>query len=212
MVGRRRDLVKVVVQCSRISPLFVFIASALLVTLGTTWVALADCGRGRIASYSDVESIYVERLQEGGPDFKALVTRSGDVLFIGRRHVRDAGTYDVADGLDLFEKLAAIIEKRDFYSMQLRPYASATPLPKGIIGRTIVDGPDDHVAVLRCGVLTKIETYGGSDSVFLANDPDDPQTKSFIDLVDALQAPILAWPWQKEHRVLRPTPAASAFP
>jgi hypothetical protein len=56
----------------------------------------------------------------------------------------------------------------------------------------------------------KIETYGMNDSLFLANDPDDPQTKSFVELVDALQAPIFAWPWQKEHR--EPTSASSPSP
>jgi hypothetical protein len=190
----------------------VLLTSALLLTLSTTGVALAECGSGHTPSYSDVESIYVERLQAGGPNYKLLVTRPGEVLFIGRRHVPDFGTYSGDDGSALFKKLAAIIVKRDFYSMQLQPHAAASPLPKGIIARFWVDGPDDHVAVLRCGVLTTIETYGGSDSVFLANDPDDPQVRSFVEFVDALQAPILAWPWLKERRELRPAPAASTTP
>jgi hypothetical protein len=213
MVGRRKEMfANYLTLYAKGCSLGVLLASAIVLTLSTNAIAMAKCGPGLNPSYSDVESIYVERLQTDGPNYKLLITRPGEVLFIGRRLVPDVGTYDGDDGSALFEKLVAIIEKRDFYSMQLEPYASATPLPKGIIARTIVDGPDDHVAVLRCGVVTKVETYGGSDSVFLANDPDNPQTKSFVDFVDALQAPILAWPWRKEHRELRPTPTASAPP
>jgi hypothetical protein len=189
----------------------VFLASAILLATSANSAALAECGHGHSPSYSDVESIYVERLQAGGPNFKAIVTRPGDVLFIGRKSVPNVGMYDGVDGSALFDELLAIIEKRDFYSMQLNQYAPAKPLPEGIM-RITVDGPDDHVAVLRCGVVTKIETYGGSDSIFLANDLDDTQTKSFVDFVEALQAPILAWPWQKEHRESRPAPTASTQP
>jgi hypothetical protein len=213
MVGRRKEMfANYLTLYAKGCSLGILLASAIVLTLSTNAVALAKCAPGLNPSYSDVESIYVERLQTGGPNYKLLVTRPGEVLFIGRRLVPNVGTYDGDDGSALFDKLVAIIEMREFYSMQLQPYASATPLPKGIIARTIVDGPDDHVAVLRCGVVTKIETYGESDSVFLANDPDNPQTKSFVDLVDALQAPILAWPWRKEHRELRPTPTASTAP
>src|ERR1700694_3120177 len=94
-------------------PLAVFLVSATLLTLSTNYIALAECGPGRTASYSDVDSIYVERLQAGGPNFELLVTRRGDVSFVGRRRVPEVGTYDGDDGSALFEKLVTIIEKHD---------------------------------------------------------------------------------------------------
>jgi hypothetical protein len=216
MVGRQYKMVTTLSPLrSKIISRGFFLASAILLATSANSAALAECGHGHSPSYSDVESIYVERLQAGGPNFKAIVTRPGDVLFIGRKSVPNVGMYDGADGSPLFDELLAIIEKREFYSMQLNQYDPAKPskpLPEGTIARIITDGPDDHVAVLRCGVVTKIETYGGSDSVFLANDVDDPQTKSFVDFVDDLQGPILAWPWQKERRVSHPAPAASTQP
>jgi hypothetical protein len=210
-VGRQRaTFAKLSSPCTRIHPLGIFLASAVLLTLGTNSIALAECGPGRVATYADVESIYVERRPVAGPNYKTLVTRRGEVLYIGRRHVPDIGTFDGDDGSALFEQLVAILKARDFYAMQLRSSALTTPVPKAS-GQTVwVDGPDDHVALLRCGVSTKVETHGMNDSFFLSNNPDDPQTKLFVELVDALQVPILKWPWRKEHLDLHPTPHASS--
>jgi hypothetical protein len=173
--------------------------------------AYADCGPGHTATYSDVESIYVEREGVAEPHFTMMVTRRGEIYFTGRWKAPILGEYDGFDGSALFDDLLQILRKHDFYSMQLKPMPESTPGPDGIIGRVTLDGPDDRVALQRCGVVTKIETIGANDGVFQAYF-DDPQTRVFVEFVNELQDPVFAWHWQKERAEARPTPTVSTKP
>ena len=172
-------------------------------------IALADCGTPNRATYLDVRSIFVERRGGEQPDFRFLVTQDGQAYFNARVGAPVRGEYSGWGASLLFRKLLATLENKSFYQLQLRPDPFPSKGWKTITIRT--DGPEDHVALVRCGVETRLETSGDGGSVFSA-DPNDSRTRRFIDLVDALQSQIFAWPWAREQHLAPERPQPSATP
>lgn len=149
--------------------------------------------RGRAAGYDDVTSVYVRRDGVNGPHYRFWVSRNV-IFFSGRSRTPVVGNYETSDGVRLFSQLVTTLRDGRFYSIRLHE----TPVQ-------YIDGPFDTVAVMRCGVVTGLGTAGVSGLPFEA-DLHDAQTDRLIELVDALQSRVFAWPSSTER--LEPTPSA----
>jgi hypothetical protein len=74
-----------------------------------------------------------------------------------------------------------------------------------------LDGPCRTIEVLRCGVATAIGARSVDMLIFQA-DVNDPNTVRFDALVNELQGPVFAFPWQGEFKEPSPEPSPARSP
>ena len=171
---------------------------ALLVSItGTTW---ASCFPRSTPSYTDIESIYLERSGVGEPHFTALATKDGQAFLDSSKGSPRIGKFKTDRAKSLFAGLLQVVRKYDYFNLRLQSYQKALSSGTFTIEH---DGPDDHVAVLRCGVVTKLETKGTHDNVFL-EDFKDPNRPLFLSLVESLQAQFMDWVWPTDLQKMKP--------
>jgi hypothetical protein len=164
--------------------------------------AAAGCTQGSTPSYNDITSVAVRRCGVGPAIYRFVAGTNGVVWFDGRFNTPVKGVYQGRDGKTLFKALIAILKSSDFYSIRLAP----SPV-------LYIDGPCETIEAMRCGVATAIGGLGVDMLPFEA-DVKDPRTAKFTALLNAMQAPIFAWPWHKEtyEPSQPPPPGPSAAP
>jgi hypothetical protein len=153
----------------------------------------ASCEPGASPTYDDVTGIAVRSC---GNEFsyEGWTLSNGFVYFSGKYGAPVKGYYDGKDGKPLFTQLLNALRAEDFVAIRLKP--SPTPY---------FGGPCETIEIMRCGVATAVGTKGGGLLPFLPI-LKDPQIIRFEELFDKLQTSIFAWPWQKEHLEVKPTP------
>jgi hypothetical protein len=158
--------------------------------------AIAGCAPGETPTYDDIRSIYVDRhalVPASHPQFTAHFVMSvsrnretgvvTDDAFTGRldsRNVPLKGSFIESDP-HTFSILRATLKKHDFYALRL------TPATKVIL----LDGPEDTITVIRCGVATSIGYFSAGEFV----DPQNGQLEALRALLDDLQNAIVTFPW-----------------
>jgi hypothetical protein len=160
---------------------------------------MADCSPGGTPSYRDITYVYVRQYSLVGilhPYFEfeatAIPQNSG---FKGRtqaslnaKHaVPYRGSFVAVDPQRAFDHAVAVLDQEHFYALHLTPHCC------------YLDGPEDVVTVVRCGVKTSLATISEGGQVRL----DDAAGKAFLQLEDDLRKAIFLEKWAM------PTPAPS---
>ncbi|MGC8485836.1 MAG: hypothetical protein ACP5O6_09415 [Candidatus Baltobacteraceae bacterium] len=171
-----------------------FVAILVGVTLlgALTHAVRANCAIGGARRYRDISGISVRRTgltDIGDPKYRFSVDKNGFVAFDGAEKTPIVGNYDGRDGRQLLLRLVAILRNRSFFEMSLRTSR-----------KIYIDGPEDSISVLRCGVVTTISTVGSRSVAFEAALHGE-RMRRFFALLRALEAPIFAWPWTQERRL-----------
>lgn len=92
------------------------------------------------------------------------------------------GDFVAADPQRTFADVLAVLERDHFFEMRLSPTASP-----------YIDGPEDVVTVVRCGVTTSLGTIALGPEV----DLNDAQGKAFFSLGDDLRNAIFSQAWTR---------------
>jgi hypothetical protein len=158
---------------------------------------MADCAPGGILSYRDITYVYVRQYHLVGipaPYFEfeatAIPQNSGfegrtQASLNAKRPVPYRGNAVAADPQRVFDDAVTVLERNHFYAMRLTPHCC------------YIDGPEDVVTVVRCGVKTSLTTISEGGQVRL----DDAAGKAFLQLEDDLRKAIFLEKWTM------PTPA-----
>jgi hypothetical protein len=104
------------------------------------------------------------------------------------RAVKLIGNFVAVDAQRGFRDVVATLERDRFFELRLRP------APPNI---GYIDGPEDAITVVRCGVTTTLGTIASGGQVQL----DDVQGNAFRSLEGDLRATIFSEAW------VTPTPA-----
>jgi hypothetical protein len=102
-----------------------------------------------------------------------------------KRAVKFIGDFVAADPLRTFDQVMTVLKTDNFLVMRLTPTTAQ-----------YIDGPEDAVTVVGCGVTWTLGTAGRGEFVLL----DDVQGRAFFKLVDDLRNTIFSAPW------VRPSP------
>ncbi len=167
-----------------------FAAAALLIPAPV----VASCLPGGVPSYGDVSYVYVRQYSLTGIrypsfEFEATAARrkaAPTVSLVARRAVPFIGSFVAVDPERTLGDIVAVLERGKYFDMHLTaPFCC------------YLDGPEDVVTVVRCGVKTSLATIteGGEANL------DDAQGKAFFRLEDTLRKAIFAEKWTE------PTPA-----
>ncbi len=117
--------------------------------------------------------------------FEAVYYPAGlkaQVTLDARRATSIRGTYDAAKPLGAYTAVMGVLKRHDFFEMRLSP---ATNL--------YLDGPEDQISVVRCGVTTTLGTVtAGMQEI----DLDDARAKAFFALEKDLRGVIFAQQWE----------------
>ena len=153
---------------------------------------MANCGSGGALTYSDVTYVDVRQYSLVGvlhPYFEFEATAIPQTAsFKGRvaaslnarRAVPYFGSFVAADPQHAFDDVVGVLERNHFFEMGLTaPYCC------------YLDGPEDAVTVVRCGVKTTLATVSEGGEVRL----DDAAAKAFFRLEDELRKTIFAEKW-----------------
>jgi hypothetical protein len=153
---------------------------------------MADCAAGAAPSYGDITYVAVGQSSLTGmshPWFAFEGTRrprfgshkeSADVSLTARRAVPFLGNFVAEEPQQAFSAIVAVLERRRFFDMRMTaPYCC------------YIDGPEDGVTVVRCGVTTTLGTIGKGGEVRL----DDARGEAFFGLEDELRKVIFAQKW-----------------
>jgi hypothetical protein len=158
---------------------------------------MAECAPGGIPSYRDITYVYVRQYSLVGirhPYFEfeatAIPQRPGfkgrtEASLNAKRAVPYRGSFVAVDPQRAFDHALAVLEQKHFYDMHLTP------------GCCYIDGPEDVVTVVRCGVKTSLATISEGGQLRL----DDAAGKAFFQLEDELLKTIFLEKWTM------PTPA-----
>lgn len=161
----------------------------------------ASCNAGAPLAYGDIGYVAVTQAsltQSLHPwfNFEAVVYPAhGSVETHGygwlsaKRAVKLTGDFVAADPLRTFAAVMAVLEADNFLAMRLTPTAEG-----------YIDGPEDAVTVVGCGVTWTLGTAGGRGFVRL----DDAQGRAFFKLEDDLRNTIFSAKW------VRPGPKSGA--
>ncbi len=104
------------------------------------------------------------------------------------RAVKRIGNFVAVDAQRGFRDVVATLERDRFFELRLRP------APQNI---GYIDGPEDAITVVRCGVTTTLGTIASGGQVQL----DDVQGNAFRSLEGDLRVTIFSEAW------VTPTPA-----
>lgn len=133
--------------------------------IACTGHARAACGPGKVPSYSDISGLRYARTDCFGkcPSYEVLIWELG-LYYVGRTYVDRPGTYEAPVG-DTLLRARALLEAHHFFSLNYDDR------------RLITDVPHYIVAVVRCGVTTKLDwpEFG-----------DRPDIESLFNAFDAL--------------------------
>ena len=173
---------------------FCALAAILSLTLSTPLRASASCAAGATPSWDDVSSVEIVQfsLVGGRPAYRFsarryLYARSGPATYASLSKGRASASGAAMRAADPATVLAAVVhvlQRHDFFAMHLQPTQNL-----------YLDGPEDTIAVYRCGVETAISTIGKSDELEMSG----PQAQAFFALEDELRATIFAQTWVPQH-------------
>lgn len=142
--------------------LIVFGVAFLIACMGS---ARAACGPGKVPSYEDIRGLRYVRTGCFGkcPNYEVLISGLG-LYYVGRTYVDRPGTYEAPLG-DTLLRARALLQAHHFFALN---YDDRT---------LITDVPHYIVAVVRCGVTTKLDwpEFG-----------DRPDIESLFNAFDAL--------------------------
>lgn len=99
-----------------------------------------------------------------------------------KRAVKLHGDFVAADPQRTFAGVLAVLERNRFFEMRLTP-----------VSPRYLDGPEDAVTVVRCGVTTTLGTVAPGGQV----DLDDAQAKAFFSLGNDLRNAIFSEGWTR---------------
>jgi hypothetical protein len=151
--------------------------------------APASCGAGAPPAYEDIRYVDVSQSSLTGllhPWFEyeaLLVPAHGSVQaranasLSAKRAVKLVGHFEAATPLRTFADVVGVLKADNFFAVQL------TPTTEGYI-----DGPEDSVTVVRCGITWGLGTIGSGGFVML----NDTQGRAFFKLEDDLRNAIFS--------------------
>ena len=154
---------------------------------------MASCDAGAPPSYDDVTYVSFAQfslVEQSYPSFKFEATlnknaRGGptaDYRLDARNIAKFHGNYGAANSAKSFYDVLAILRAHHFFAMRFH-----TP------NAYYLDGPEDAIAVSRCGVTTTIATTPYGAEV----DLDDIQGRAFVKLESDLRNAIVSDQWNK---------------
>lgn len=162
--------------------------------------AMADCSSRGVPSYGDITYVDVRQYSLVGilhPSFEfegtvlpptASLGRRSEASLVARRAVPFLGKFVAIDPQRAIAEVVGLLEQNHFFEMRLTaPYCC------------YLDGPEDVVTVVRCGVRTTLGTISEGGEVRL----DDDAAKAFFRLLDGLRKTIFTEKWT----VPTPTPS-----
>lgn len=159
--------------------------------------AAASCAAGGVPSYQDITYVKVRLYSLVGilhPFFEyegRIVPPRGsykafaDGTLDARRAVPYVGKFVAVEPHQTFDAVVAVLAQNHFFEMRLTAPACC-----------LIDGPEDAVTAIRCGVTTTLATATAGGTADLG----DAQGKAFLRLEDALQKTVFAAKW------IMPTP------
>jgi hypothetical protein len=121
--------------------------SFLLAIAVSTRLALAACGPGKVATYSDIEAVWYERTNCFGtcPGYQVAFGKDGDCYYVGYKYVSMLGRFAQTCTLGVLKRAVRVLRSHDFYHLN---YDSSI---------LVLDAPHYIVAAERCGVTTKLD-------------------------------------------------------
>ncbi len=156
--------------------------------------AAAACGYAAPPSYQDITYVSVSQYSLVGQlhprfQYEALLTpRSPDpgrravASLKATRGVKYTGTFVAVDAQHGLREVVATLERDHFFDLRLTPAPATT---------FYMDGPEDRITVLRCGVTTTLGTVASGGQVEL----NDAQGRAFTGLEDDLRNTIFSEKW-----------------
>lgn len=151
--------------------------------------ARASCDTGAPPKYRDITYVKVAQaalvgMQHPWYTYEAAyygIAHRASVSLDAHRGIRLAGSFVSASPLASFESIVQVLKKDRFFALRLHPARAL-----------YIDGPEDSVTVVRCGVTTTLSSVPLSEEVNLG----DAQAKTFGALLDDLRAAILKQNWE----------------
>jgi hypothetical protein len=141
------------------------IACGVVFLIACTSYAQAACGPGKVPTYDDISGLRYVRTECFGkcPSYEVLIWELG-LYYVGRTYNDKPGTYEAPLGNTLV-RARALLKAHRFFSLNYDDRPSITDVPHYI------------VAVVRCGVTTKLDwpAFGAR-----------PDIESLFDAFDAL--------------------------
>lgn len=169
---------------------FCALATVLWLTLSMPLHASASCAAGAKPSYDDVTYLKIVQysLVGGRPAYtfsarRYVYARGGPATYaslLNGRTNASAAAMRAADPNGAFAAVVHVLQRHDFFDMHLQPTQDR-----------YLDGPEDTIAVGRCGVETALSTIAQSDEL----DMSGPQAQALFALEDDLRAAIMAQTW-----------------
>jgi hypothetical protein len=154
--------------------------------------AVANCAAGATPSYQDITYVNVRlyslvgathpRFEFKGRDlppqgsFKGFAQSSLNA----RRAVPFAGSFVAVNPHQAFGAVVTVLEQNHFFDMRMTAPTCC-----------IIDGPEDVVTAIRCGVTTTLSTASEGGTA----DLEDAQGRAFLQLENDLRATIFAQKW-----------------
>jgi hypothetical protein len=109
--------------------------------------ALGACGKGKIPTYTDIQTIWYERSNCFGtcPSYQVLFSKNGDCYYVGYKYVSTVGTYGQTCSPDALKRATTVLLEHHFYRLN---YDSSI---------LVTDVPHYIVAAEACGVTSKLD-------------------------------------------------------
>jgi hypothetical protein len=167
---------------------------------------LASCDAGAKPTYSDIVAVEASRFSLVGRQppamyfltvgrFDKLDNSPGGVRYtslfrpLKKNQTFAPGRYQSPNSATLFDSVVAVLERHEFFDLHL-------PLSQ----TQYIDGPEDYLAVSRCGTETIVgawfpQSQLGGPSTWRLVSTDGPQWEQLEAIFDDLYALVIATPW-----------------
>jgi hypothetical protein len=154
--------------------------------------ALASCYPGSLPSYDEIQYVSVQQFALTGVRHPSFVFEAKYVparenlpahafaSLDAKRAVPFTGKFSAVDPVTTFENVVGVLRAASFFGMRMNPAA-----------HLYIDGPEDSVTVVACGITWSLGTASEGGEVEL----QDAQGRAFFELEDDLRSAIFSGNW-----------------